>query len=189
MRADSIPSTCAMRLLLSLCILLSTHLLSYSSPSSSVNDGKRVVRSVMASVDQPSDSDGGGHSIRPLVLGGGSGGSAPTLLLGRGYTGHEWLPWFALYNCNACLYDPLLGRFLEPDPYIQAPDFSQRFNRYAYCLNNPLKYTDESGDFVITALLISPQTLISTSTPEGSSSFMRASTVFAAGIVDVKRRI
>ena len=78
----------------------------------------------------------------------GSGGSAPTLMLGRGYTGHEWLPWFALYNCNARLYDPLLGRFLEPDPYVQAPDFSQSFNRYAYALNNPLKYTDESGEYI-----------------------------------------
>ena len=79
-----------------------------------------------------------------------SGGSAPAFLLGRGYTGHEWLPWFALYNCNARLYDPLLGRFLEPDPYVQAPDFTQGFNRFAYCLNNPLKYTDESGEFFLT---------------------------------------
>jgi hypothetical protein len=27
------------------------------------------------------------------------------------------------------------------------PDNSQNFNRYSYCLNNPLKYTDPSGDF------------------------------------------
>ena len=74
--------------------------------------------------------------------------SAPALLLGRGYTGHEWLPWFALYNANARLYDPLLGRFLEPDPYVQAPDFTQSLNRFAYCLNNPMKYSDESGEFI-----------------------------------------
>ena len=76
--------------------------------------------------------------------------NAPALLLGRGYTGHEWLPWFALYNANARLYDPLLGRFLEPDPYVQAPDFTQSYNRYAYCLNNPLKYSDESGELFFT---------------------------------------
>lgn len=23
---------------------------------------------------------------------------------------------------NACLYDPVLGRYLSPDPYVQAPD-------------------------------------------------------------------
>jgi len=65
----------------------------------------------------------------------------PELLLGRGYTAHEHLDWFGLINMNARLYDPALGRFLSPDPYVQAPDFSQNFNRYSYCLNNPLKYT------------------------------------------------
>ena len=70
----------------------------------------------------------------------------PELMLGRGYTGHEHLDWFGLINMNARLYDPALGRFLSPDPYVQAPDFTQNFNRYSYCLNNPLKYTDESGE-------------------------------------------
>ena len=73
--------------------------------------------------------------------------SQPTLLLGRGYCGHEHLSNFGLINMNARLYDPVLGRFLSPDPYVQSPDFSQNFNRYAYALNNPLKYTDESGEF------------------------------------------
>jgi RHS repeat-associated protein len=69
-------------------------------------------------------------------------------MLGRGYTGHEHLPMFGLINMNARLYDPVLGRFLSPDPYVQAPDLSQNFNRYAYCLNNPLLYTDPNGEFV-----------------------------------------
>ena len=71
------------------------------------------------------------------------------LFLGSGYTGHEHLPWFGLINMNARLYDPLVGRFLSPDPYIQAPDFTQNFNRYSYALNNPLKYTDPSGNFFV----------------------------------------
>ena len=50
---------------------------------------------------------------------------------------------------NARLYDPLYGRFLSPDPFVQTPDFSQNFNRYSYALNNPLKYTDEDGEFFI----------------------------------------
>ena len=73
-------------------------------------------------------------------------GSEPDLLLGRGYTGHEHLLWFGLVNMNARLYDPALGRFLSPDPYMQAPDFTQNFNRYSYALNNPLKYSDQSGE-------------------------------------------
>ncbi len=74
-------------------------------------------------------------------------GTEPTLYLGRGFTGHEHLPWFGLINMNARLYDPLLCRFLSPDPYVQAPDFTQSFNRYSYGLNNPLSYTDPSGEY------------------------------------------
>lgn len=74
-------------------------------------------------------------------------GEEPDLFLGRGYTGHEHLAMFGLINMNARLYDPAVGRFLSPDPYVQAPDRSQNFNRYSYCLNNPLRYTDESGEY------------------------------------------
>ena len=73
-------------------------------------------------------------------------GSEPTLFLGRGYTGHEHLPWFGLVNMNARLYDPAVGRFLSPDPNIQAPDMTQNYNRYSYVLNNPLRYTDPTGE-------------------------------------------
>ncbi len=72
----------------------------------------------------------------------------PELLLGRGYTGHEHLPWFGLINMNARLYDPLTGRFLSPDPYIQMPDYLQSFNRFSYALNNPFKYVDRDGEFL-----------------------------------------
>ena len=79
----------------------------------------------------------------------------PEPYLGRGYCGHEHLTGLGLINMNARLYDPLLGRFLSPDPYIQAPEHSQNFNRYSYCMNNPLKYNDQSGKlFGIDDLLI-----------------------------------
>jgi len=48
------------------------------------------------------------------------------------------LPEFGLINMNARLYDPLLGRFLEADPYVANSTFSQDFNRYSYARNNPL---------------------------------------------------
>lgn len=69
----------------------------------------------------------------------------------RGYTGHEMMPEFKLINMNGRLYDPLLARFLSPDNYVQLPDFSQSLNRYTYCLNNPLKYTDPSGEMAFIA--------------------------------------
>ncbi|WP_423129757.1 RHS repeat-associated core domain-containing protein [Gaoshiqia sp. Z1-71] len=63
----------------------------------------------------------------------------------RGYTGHEMLPEFGLVNMNGRMYDPVLGRFLSPDNQVQDPTNSQSYNRYSYCLNNPLRYTDPSG--------------------------------------------
>ena len=46
------------------------------------------------------------------------------------------------------------SRFLAPDFYIQAPGFTQNYNRYTYVLNNPLKYTDESGESIVAAVNI-----------------------------------
>ncbi|MBN2420314.1 MAG: RHS repeat-associated core domain-containing protein [Deltaproteobacteria bacterium] len=50
-----------------------------------------------------------------------------------------------LYNYNARLYDPFIGRFISPDTIIPQPYNPQSLNRYSYCLNNPLRYTDPSG--------------------------------------------
>ena len=63
----------------------------------------------------------------------------------RGYTGHEQMAGFALINMNGRMYDPYLQRFLSPDNEIQAPGDAQSYNRYTYCMNNPLMYTDPSG--------------------------------------------
>ncbi len=71
-----------------------------------------------------------------------------SLLFDRGFTGHEHLLYFGLINMNGRMYDPVMSSFLSVDNYVQAPDFSQSFNRYAYCLNNPLRYTDPDGEWV-----------------------------------------
>jgi RHS repeat-associated protein len=71
-----------------------------------------------------------------------------TLFADRGFTGHEHLTLFNLVNMNGRLYDPLVGRFLNVDPYVQMPDYTQNVNRYSYCLNNPLKFTDPNGEFI-----------------------------------------
>ena len=71
-----------------------------------------------------------------------------TLKFHRGFTGHEHLTTYGVINMNGRMYDPTVGRFLAPDNFVQMPDFSQSFNRYSYCLNNPLKYTDPSGELL-----------------------------------------
>jgi RHS repeat-associated protein len=67
--------------------------------------------------------------------------------LQRGYTGHEFITEIGLINMNGRLYDPDLGMFISPDPQLQAPNNPINFNRYAYVLNNPLVYSDPSGEF------------------------------------------
>jgi len=59
---------------------------------------------------------------------------------------------FGLINMNgrlgvypAASGNPYLQRFLSPDNFVQNLNNAQNFNRYSYCLNNPLMYTDPSG--------------------------------------------
>ena len=56
---------------------------------------------------------------------------------------------------NGRLYDAKLGRFLAPDNFVQSVFNTQSYNRYGYVLNNPLMYSDPSGEFIITALIVS----------------------------------
>ena len=134
----------------------------YSAPMVYVKQGNtgwtlyNLGRDYLGSVTHVASADGvlvaeysydpWGRLRNPETLAAYGPGLSPELFTGRGYTGHEHLPEFELINMNARLYDPYLGRFLSPDPFVQTPDFTQNFNRYSYALNNPLKYTDKSGE-------------------------------------------
>ena len=87
-----------------------------------------------------------GRQRDPVTLAPCAPGKEPELMFGRGYTGHEHLLEYGLIHMNARLYDPQTGRFLSPDPYVQDPANTQSYNRYAYALNNPLRYIDPSGE-------------------------------------------
>ncbi len=65
-------------------------------------------------------------------------------LISRGYTCHEQMDKFGMINMNGRLYDPVTGQMLSPDNNVSST-FSQGFNRYTYCNNNPLKYIDPTG--------------------------------------------
>ena len=64
-----------------------------------------------------------------------------------------------LYYYNARYYDPLLARFIQPDDIIQDLSNPQTYNRYSYCANNPLRYTDPSGHGMVDDALFNTETL------------------------------
>ena len=83
-----------------------------------------------------------------------SGNFSGTPMFDRGFTGHEHLYNFSLINMNGRMYDPVTSSFLSVDRYVQSPGNSQNFNRYAYCLNNPLRYVDPDGEEFLTSAII-----------------------------------
>ncbi|NIV75467.1 MAG: type IV secretion protein Rhs, partial [Gammaproteobacteria bacterium] len=64
-----------------------------------------------------------------------SGSAINWLATTRGFTGHEHDPEVGLIHMNGRVYDPRLGRFLQPDTHVQFPAHSQSYNRYTYVAN------------------------------------------------------
>lgn len=68
------------------------------------------------------------------------------------FTGHErdddrnGEPAGTLDYMHARYYASNAGRFLSVDPKLGDPSFPQSWNRYAYALNNPLKFFDPTGE-------------------------------------------
>jgi RHS repeat-associated protein len=50
-----------------------------------------------------------------------------------------------LVYMGARYYDPVIGRFMSPDPVQFVETNIHSFNRYAYADNNPFKFTDPDG--------------------------------------------
>lgn len=61
------------------------------------------------------------------------------------FTGKEFDQESGLYDFGPRIYDPSVGRFIEADTIIPNPMDSRSYNRYAYALGNPVRYTDPSG--------------------------------------------
>lgn len=73
-----------------------------------------------------------------------------------GYTGHIYDQHLGLNYMQARYYDPIIGRFYSNDP-VDAVEAIRRgspvhgFNRYVYAQNNPYKYTDPDGKWIVHA--------------------------------------
>ena len=104
-----------------------------------------TVTNVNGAIVQELSYDAWGNLRNPYTW---SGSFTGTPKFDRGYTGHEHLWRYGLINMNGRVYDPVMSSFLSVDTYVQDPENPQNFNRYAYCLNNPLRYVDPSGDFL-----------------------------------------
>ena len=59
------------------------------------------------------------------------------------FTGQRLESNLGLYFYGARWYDPAAGRFIQADTIV--PEGVQGLDRYAYALNNPVRYTDPSG--------------------------------------------
>ncbi|MFM0079923.1 RHS repeat-associated core domain-containing protein [Paraburkholderia sediminicola] len=61
------------------------------------------------------------------------------------------LRYLGLYYYKARMYSPALGRFLQTDPVGTADDL----NLYAYVGNNPVNYTDPTGEWAVMRAMVS----------------------------------
>ncbi len=75
----------------------------------------------------------------------GFGYSNVTHTFDRGYTLHEHYDPDGLVNMNGRMYDPVMSSLLSVYAFVDDPATAQGFNRYSYCMHNPLRYTDPSG--------------------------------------------
>ena len=134
----------------------------YSAPAILISNGEAqrlyyLHRDYLGSIVMLTDEDGNIAERRHfdpwgqvLKVEDGAGNALDKLtLLDRGFTGHEHLQTVGLIHMNGRLYDPALHRFLQPDNYVQDPFNTQNFNRYGYVLNNPLLYTDPTGEYIL----------------------------------------
>ncbi|MBI5665027.1 MAG: RHS repeat-associated core domain-containing protein [Nitrospirae bacterium] len=62
------------------------------------------------------------------------------------FTGQKFDAENGLYYYGARYYDPRLEKFMTADTIVPEPFNPQALNRYSYCINNPINYTDPSGN-------------------------------------------
>ena len=99
----------------------------------------------MGSTSVISDTNGSATATLQYLPFGAQRAPTSTLPTDKLFTGQRLDDNTGLYYYNARYYDPEIGRFISPDTIIPNYYNPQFLNRYSYCLNNPLKYTDPTG--------------------------------------------
>ncbi len=117
-----------------------------------------------------------------------------------GYTGQRRLEGTGLLDYDARMYLPAIGRFISADTIV--PDYKnpQSLNRFAYTLNNPIKYNDPTGHCVdptgfslivcalaaISAAIVTPAAITTGADYYAQTEIARHSEYKGAGCVDAK---
>jgi RHS repeat-associated protein len=106
----------------------------------------------LTSVTQVTSSDGSSNEFRFDPFGARiatdsapQGTSNPLPRLTLGFTGQEEDDELGLVNLNGRIYNPVLMRFVSPDPVVTRPGLSQEYNRYSYANNSPFRFVDTTG--------------------------------------------
>lgn len=92
---------------------------------------------------------------------------------------------FGLIDYGGRFYDPVLGRFISPDPII--PDYTnpQALNRYSYVYNNPVRYNDPTGHCPLCVAVIAGTIVTLDAVDVGSSLYITSNpSQFSAEDVD-----
>ena len=96
--------------------------------------------------------DAFGNVNKGYYNGGSDTGASKNPLTYRGYYHDQDL---GLYYLQSRYYDSVVGRFINADEigFLGANGDLNSYNLYAYCSNNPVMYTDPSGNVIIEALI------------------------------------
>jgi len=70
------------------------------------------------------------------------------------YRGYVYDQETSLYYLQSRYYNPELGRFINADKYTSTGQNILGSNMFVYCNNNPVMYTDPTGEFAISTLVL-----------------------------------
>ena len=85
------------------------------------------------------------------------------------YRGYYYDSETYLYYINSRYYDPYIGRFISADGFVSTGQDITGYNLFAYCGNNPVNRKDPTGQFWITALIVTAVAVVCTVALSGCS--------------------
>ena len=85
------------------------------------------------------------------------------------YRGYYYDGETGFYYVSSRYYDPEIGRWINADGFVSTGQDILGYNMFAYCGNNPINRKDPTGQFWITALIVTAVVAVCTVTLSGCS--------------------